>query len=243
MLAAASLGACYLPLPGPSVSELLEGGTAGDYGFPADDTNSWVNSGPTAKEQRLAVSDFSVELIRFTDARRARSMEMESPDKRIYEYDPDTLLQGVSFQVPAIIEKYLCYRPRKTKHYKAEIELTRLNTVIKTGDTLSGSWGRYSVTMDLNVLVRRADDSSVIMKRSITLSEEQKRLDVGGRGPSKEMDRMRMYDLTEVMLRKAAERIGWYILDQDSRRWNTKPTDPLQPVDIHEATASPSFED
>ena len=136
----------------------------------------------------------------------------------IYQYDPDTLLGGVSTQVPAILSKYLSYRPKMAKHYKVEVDIKNLRTTIRKGTFWSGSWGRYHSTLELRVIARRPD-STVVMQRVFTYEEEQRRNDYDGRGPSKERDRARMYDLVETMLRKSAEDIGWSIRQMDARRW------------------------
>jgi hypothetical protein len=57
------------------------------------------------------------------------------------------------------------------------------------------------------------------MQRTYTLHDEQARDSNLGRGPSKERDRARMYDLTESMLRKICEQIGWDLRQRDARVW------------------------
>ncbi len=207
-------------LAGCSTYESLGLSTGRDK-MPVDETGEWTFRDPTEKELLLARSDFSVEMVRFTDSRRPRSMELQSDDQMIYQYDPDTLMGGVSYNVPAILGKYLSYRPKMPKHYKVEIDIKRLTTVIKTGTLLTGSWGRYSVDMEIAVIARRPD-STVAMSKSFTYSQQQKREDYNGRGPTKERDRARMYDLTETMLRKAAEDIGWNLRQRDARNWQAE---------------------
>lgn len=192
--------------------------STGRESMPLDETGPWTNRTPTEKELLLARSDFSVELVRVTDARYPRSMEALSRDQVIYQYDPDTLLGGVSTQVPAILGKYLSYRPKQPKHYKVEIEIKKLRTDILTGTFWSGFWGRYHADLELRVIARHPD-STVAVQRIYTLQEEQERQDYDGRGPSKERDRARMYDLVESLIRKSAEDIGWDIRQRDARRW------------------------
>lgn len=187
--------------------------------LPEDDSGPWTYRDPTEKELLLARSDFSVELVRFTDARRPRSMELESTDERIYQYDPDTLLGGVTTNVPAMLGKYLTYRPRTPKHYKAEVELKKLTTKIKAGTFWSGKWGRYYADVEMKVIVRRPD-STVAMMKTFRYDEEQRREDYNGRGPTRERDRARMVDLTASLMRKAAEDIGWNLRQRDARLWD-----------------------
>lgn len=199
------------------------------YGFPSDETGPWTEHEATAREKTIAASDFSVELVRFTDERRARSLEAETPDQLVHQYDPDELLQGINYRVPNMLERYLAYKPRMQKNYKVEVSLTKLLTLVKTGNLWSGSWGRYSVDMELQVIARR-DDSTVVMQRTYTLHDEQPRSSNLGRGPSKERDRARMYDLTESMMRKICEQVGWDLRQRDARVWTvTRPAPAFAP--------------
>lgn len=210
--------------------------------MPLDETGVWTNRAPTHKERTLGRSDFSVEIVRFTDSRRPRSMELTSGDQLIHQYDPDRLMGGLTYQVPAILGKYLSYRPKQPKHYKVEIDLKRLETVIKTGTFWSGSWGRYSVTAEVMATVRRPD-SSVVFVRTYRYDPMQARKDYSGRGPSKERDRARMYDLTESVLREAAQDIGWDIRQRDARNWHVEPPHSvptrLNPPPVNRAAESP----
>lgn len=236
-MAAALVGGCVVEVPNP-----LDAYDSGRDRMPLDETGPWTNKPPTEKELLLSRSDFSVEIVRFTDNRRPRSMEMLSDDQLIYQYDPDQLLGGVSYQVPGILGKFLSYRPKQPKHYKVEVDLKRLETVIKTGTLRSGSWGRYSVAMDVQVTVRRPD-SSVVFIRTYRYTPTQRRDDYDGRGPSKERDRARMYDLVEASLREAAEDIGWDIRQRDARRWKAPAPQSIPPrlnqPPVNRATGTP----
>jgi hypothetical protein len=208
-----SLGGCIFEIPTPTLDL-----SKGNDRMPVDETGPWTYRDPTEKELLLARSDFSVEIIRFTDSRRPRSMELSGGDQMIYNYDPDVLLGGTTYQVPGMLGKYLSYRPKMPKHYKVEIDLKRLNTVIKAGTFWSGSWGRYHVDYVIDVIARRPD-STIALKKTFTYSVDQPREDTNGRGPTKERDRARMFDLTESMLRKGAEDIGWNLRMRDARIW------------------------
>lgn len=220
------LAGCVLEVPTPDFGNGISHRT--EYGFPVDETGAWTQHGATAREKAIAASNFSMELVKFTDARRPRSLEAETPDQIIHQYDPDQLLQGLKFRIPNIMERYLAYKPHQPKNYKLEVELVRLRTLVKTGTLWSGSWGRYSVDMELRVIARR-DDSTVVMQRTYHLAEEQPRQSHLGRGPSKERDRARMYDLTESMLRKICEQIGWDLRQRDARVWNPARPAPAGP--------------
>jgi hypothetical protein len=215
-IVATILAGCVIEVPNP-----LSSYDSGRDKMPIDETGVWTNRPPTEKELVLTRSDFSVEIVRFTDSRRPRSMELQSDDQLIYQYDPDTLMGSVSHQVPAILSKYLSYRMKQPKHYKVEIDLKRLETVIKTGTFMSGSWGRYSVNAEVVATVRRPD-SSVVFIRTYRYDPMQPRENYDGRGPSKERDRARMYDLTESVMREAAQDIGWDIRQRDARRWKVE---------------------
>ena len=181
----------------------------------------YTHTEPTVQEQILAASDFSVELVRFEDARYPRSTAFTAPDELLYEYEPDELMQGVSYRVPVLMNKYLAYRPKMPKHYKVEMELLTLQTRIIGGDWKSGRFGRYWTKMEAKMIVRRPD-SKVILQRIYRLEDEQKRETFNGRSPTKEMDRGRMYDLTEAMIRRMSEETAWDIRRFDARRWNIK---------------------
>lgn len=195
---------------------------------PIDETGTWTHSEPNALEKGLARADFSVDLIRFTDARRPRSMELDAPEQTMYQYDPDRLLQGVSTQVPALVEKYLCYRPKKPRNYKVEIDLKRLIIKEKTGTFFSGAFGRYSVELEMDVIARRYDDSSVILRRTYHLHRERPREDFNGRGPSMERDRAMLYDMTESILRFISMRIGKDI-EKDVPYWQPAAPEVIAP--------------
>ena len=232
---AASLGGCAFTQASSQLGD--------DYqGFPVDDTGAWTHHGPTSAERALAGSHFSVELVRFTDARRPRSMEVETPDRLIYQYDPDTLLQGAAYKSATLLNKYLCYRPTYPKDYKVEIDLDHLTTLIKTGTWWSGSWGRYTVAIEMHVLARRPD-SSVVLDKLYTFRQERERKDFNGRGPSKERDRAVMYDMVEVGIRKIALEIG-QDLQRDAHRWQlpdaaSAAENALHPIDNAQGSGNP----
>lgn len=232
LLGTLGLAGCVVEVPTPHV-------TPDQNLMPADETGPWTNRAPSEKERLLARSDFSVELIRFTDLRRPRSMEMETPDQIIEDYVPDTLLQGVTTQVPAIVGKYLAYRPRMEKDYAVELELNKLTTTIKTGSFWSGSWGRYAVELEMTAIARRPD-STVVLQKTYHVQREQGRESYNGYGPSKERDRARLYDLTENTLREVAAEIGWDIRQRDARMWRPKPAVPLQEATPPVVPATPS---
>ncbi len=237
MLAAMAAG-CVMEVPNP-----LQAFDDRDNRLPRDETGPWTREPVTEKERLIAKGDFSTEIVRFTDVRRPRSMELHSSDQLIYQYDPDTLLGGTSYQVPAILGKFLSFKPKQPKHYMVELELKRLETVIKTGTFWSGSWGRYSVDMELQATVRRPN-SEVVFVRTYRYDPTQPRQDYNGRGPTKERDRARMYDLVEATLRDAAQDIGWDIRQRDARHWKAPapygiPTQ-LNPIHIDRVSTTPN---
>lgn len=179
----------------------------------------YTHTEPTTQEQILAASDFSVELVRFEDARYPRSTAFTAPDELLYEYEPDELMQGISYRVPVLMNKYLAYRPKMPKHYKVEMELLTFQTRIIGGTWKNGKFGRYWTRMEAKMVVRRPD-SKVVLNRIYRLEDEQKRESFNGRNPTKEMDRGRMYDMAEAQIRRMAEETAWDIRRFDARRWN-----------------------
>ncbi len=185
----------------------------------------WGMVEPRQQEILLAKSDFSVEIVRFTDARRARSTETAPPEALFYQYEPDTILGGVSTRVPALFDKYLAYRPQHAKHYKVELDLTNVRMNIKRGTFMSGSGGRYSIELGVVATARRPD-SSVILRRAYRFADTLPRHVYVGRSPSTEMDRAQMNALAESAIRFISMNIGWDIRQTDARRWDVETPPP-----------------
>jgi hypothetical protein len=190
----------------------------------------------TQKERLIARSDFSVEIVRFVDNRNPRVEATDPYDNTIYDYDPDNLMQGVTARAPVLFNKYLAYRPRMAKHYRVEIELTRLKTRIRPGSLWDGQFGRYTVELEARVIARRSD-SSVAFNRPYSIELERRRTTFNGRSPSSAMDRNRMYDLTEDAIRQMSEAIGWQLRSTDSHIWGSPKTDALPPAQLTTPTA------
>ncbi|MFZ2587263.1 MAG: hypothetical protein WAZ18_03995 [Alphaproteobacteria bacterium] len=174
---------------------------------------------PTVQERILSASDFSVELVRFEDARYPRSTAFTAPDEVLYEYEPDELMQGITYRVPVLMNKYMAYRPVMPKHYKVEMELLTFQTRIIGGDWKSGRFGRYFTRVEARMVARRPD-SRVVLNRVYRFNIEQTRDTFNGRSPTKEMDRGRMYDLGEALIRRLAEESAWDIRRFDAMRWD-----------------------
>lgn len=210
-LAALLLGGCMESLEGWRPRNVIQ--------YPPYEGVGYTNRQPTPREQLVAKSDFSVELVRFEDARRPRTTVPMPRDDVMYEYEPDELLQGVTYKVPVLVNKHLAYKAKMPKHYLVEIEMTGLRTRIVTGTLLSGNFGRYLVELEADVLARRPD-SQVIIQRPYTLALEEKRQSFNGRHPTKEMDRARMYDLAEDAFRRLSEDVAWDLRQADARHWD-----------------------
>jgi hypothetical protein len=175
----------------------------------------------TDREKVVFRSDFSVELNQFADQRTSRSLLAQQPKGIIYQYDPDDLLQGVTYRLPVLLETYLTYRPRKMRHYHVDVAVTELQTYIKTGNIFDGRFGRYAVRLELAVVVRRPD-SRVVLARSYRQRLEATRSSYDGRNPTLETDRAAMFDLVDTAMRKTAENIGWDIRRNDYLRWDVQ---------------------
>lgn len=200
--------------------------------YPPYEGEGYTEREPTEREKVIARSDFSAELVRFSDSRRPRSTALATPEGNIYDYEPDELLQGVTFKVPVLMNKYLAWRPKVAKHYRVEMDLEQLHSRIISGNLWSGNMGRYTADIEARVMVRRPD-SQVVLNKIYTISLEQKRPTFNGRPPSKEMDRARAYDLVEDSFRQIAEDIAWDIRQNDARKWKVDTTVPpavLRPV-------------
>jgi hypothetical protein len=200
--------------------------------YPPYEGEGYTEREPTEREKLLARADFSVEMVRFADARRPRSTALATPEGNIYDYEPDELLQGVTYKVPVLVNKYLAWRPKTEKHYRVEMELEQLHARIISGNLWSGNMGRYATDVEARVMVRRPD-SQVVLNKVYTAVLEQKRPTFNGRNPSKEMDRARVYDLVEDAFRAIAEDIAWDIRQQDARKWKVDTSVPaahMRPV-------------
>lgn len=180
----------------------------------------------TDREKVLFRSDFSVALNQFEDKRTPRSLMAQQPKGIIYQYDPDDLVQGVTYRLPVLLETYLTYRPRKDKHYQVDVAVTELQTFIKTGSFLDGRFGRYAVRLELAVVVRRPD-SRVVLARHYRQRLEAPRKSYDGRNPTAETDRAAMFDLVDMAMRRTADNIGWDIRRNDYLRWDVQ-DDPSQ---------------
>ncbi|MCP5405443.1 MAG: hypothetical protein H6922_04385 [Pseudomonadaceae bacterium] len=187
--------------------------------YPAYEGVGYTNREPTEREKLIAKSDFSVELVRFEDVRRPRSTVPHPRDTVIYEYQPDELLQGIAYKAPVLLSKHMEYKTPAEKNYKVEVELEKLRTYIATGTILTGHFGQYTVELEARVLARRPD-SQVVVYRPYTLTLTEKRNSFNARNPTKEMDRARMYDLSEDAFRRLSEDVMWDLRQFDARRWD-----------------------
>lgn len=186
---------------------------------PHDETGPWADKGTSRKETLVARDDFSIELVRFTDARRPRSLERGPDEQAMDTYDPDDLLAGVSTRLPALYEKYLTYKPRNPKNYKVELELRELRTEVLNGNFWSGPFGRYTVRLEIEATARRPD-STVVLRRGYRFEDTHKRKTYNGRSPTLAMDEARLIDLVDVAVRTTARNFAYDIRQTDSRRWN-----------------------
>jgi hypothetical protein len=161
-------------------------------------------------DAKIAESDFMLEVIRFTDNRRPRQWAPDVGQDVIYEYNPDDLLSGVNYRFPVLLEKHFGITEAQRLVYLVEIELKALRTVIRTGGLRSGRWGEYDVDLEADVLVRRPD-SSILMQETYDVRLDRTRRSTTGRSPSSELDKQRMFDLTEAAIRKVAQQTAWKV--------------------------------
>lgn len=167
----------------------------------------------------VAKSDFSMEVVRFTDNRRPRSLNRAPTELSMDVYDPDSVVQGITTRLPAIYEKYLAYRPKQLKHYKVELDLLDLRTEVLNGNVWSGRFGRYSIALEIEATVRRPD-SRVVVRRVYRVADTQKRATYDGRSPSQTMDETRLMALVDAAVRKTAMDLAWDVRQFDALRWN-----------------------
>lgn len=205
-----------------------------------DNVNSpWLDQAPTGREWRVSKDDFSMDVVHFIDNRPPRLHDSWDETKYIYQYDSDRLLHGVNHYVPAMLEKYVGYKPKMPKHYKVEIELRELTADIKTGSFWSGSWGRYDTNVEMMVLARRSD-SAVVSRKLYRLHLEDARTSVSGRGPAKDTDRDILLGMVEKSLRKISEQVAWNIRN-DARKWDLAAGQP-EMIKIEKRPSAPGMQ-
>jgi hypothetical protein len=161
-------------------------------------------------DKKIAESDFMLEVIRFTDARRPRQWAPDVGQDVIYEYNPDELLSGVNYRFPVLLEKHFGITQAQRLVYLVEVELKELRTAIRTGGIRSGQWGEYDVKLEADVLVRRPD-SSILMQETYDVRLDRTRRSKIGRSPAADLDKQRMFDLTEAAIRKVAQQTAWKV--------------------------------
>ncbi|MBI1309340.1 MAG: hypothetical protein GC129_05805 [Proteobacteria bacterium] len=178
----------------------------------------WNDIAPTGKEKALIHSDFSMEIVRFSDDRPPRLTAQDQPDRYQYRYEPDELLHGVTAHMPAMFDMYMSYRPKMPKDYKVELTLKNLESDVLVGSFWSGPQGRYRAAIHVGVLVRRSD-STVALRKDYWLDLVQRRLNADRRGPTKEEDAQALYSMLDAITRSIAADIAWDIKTGDARHW------------------------
>ncbi len=159
-------------------------------------------------KEKLSKTNFTLKIIRFTDARRVREKVSNKNQNVIYQYDPDALLSGVSFRLPVLFEKHMALTAESEPIYSVEMDLKNFKTAIYTGNIKHGPFGYYNVELEVDIIVRRPD-SSLIMRDSFDVELDRSRKTYIGRDPSAELDKQRMFDLTEAAIRKIAQKVAW----------------------------------
>ncbi|MFZ2620215.1 MAG: hypothetical protein WAX89_05015 [Alphaproteobacteria bacterium] len=148
---------------------------------------------------------YVLEVVTMNDSRTARNMAPDEKQNVQYEYDPERLLSGVKYRLPVLFEKHFDLKPAPHKYY-VEMELKELRTLVRTGDLMSGHFGRYHVRMALDYTIR-AKDSRVLLKDSVDVTASRIRTSSIGRDPSAELDQQKLYDLVDACVRNLSARI------------------------------------
>lgn len=194
---------------------------------PPNEMGPWMPAPFQNKMAVLAADEFSMEVVRFTDARRPRSLERGPMEQSIDLYDPDQLLQGITTRLPALYQKYLAYKPRMEKHYLLEFDVKELRTEVLTGSWLSGPYGRYLVKLEVEAIARRPD-SQVVLKKSYTYQQTMRRVTYNGRSPSVAMDEARLTDLVDTAVRATSVKLVKDLFKNDADSW--EPATEASPV-------------
>ncbi|MDD9912710.1 MAG: hypothetical protein OXR68_02230 [Alphaproteobacteria bacterium] len=160
------------------------------------------------RTKRFSEDAFMLEVIRFKDARLPREKMPDVSQNVIYEYRPEELLSGVNYRLPVLFDKHFNVGRQQEPAYRVELDLLKIRTIIRTGNIRVGPLGRYDVETEFDVVVRRPD-SSILFKDIIAVHLDRSRKSMKGRDPAADLDRQRMYDLTEAAVQKTAQKIIW----------------------------------
>ena len=146
-------------------------------------------------------------MVRFTDNRLPRTLERKPTEQVLDSHDPESLLYGLTTRLPAMYESRLAGRAKLPRHYKLEFDLRRLETEILRGTFLTGPFGRYSVSYDVDVTARRPD-STVILRQGYRFADTMPRKTYNGRSPSLEQDQAMLVNLIEQGVQITAQRLA-----------------------------------
>lgn len=163
-----------------------------------------------SKVKTLSKRPYSFELVRVHDRRVPEAKSLHLEDKVIYEYVPDKLLRGVEGYVGSALKRYLTFGPQQDVVFKVEYELRDLRTYIGTGDVSVGSFGRYIVELEADVIVRD-EDTNVIFADTLNVEADSKREPIKGQHPAAVIDEKAMDALMRKVTRKVAIHTGWKV--------------------------------
>lgn len=149
---------------------------------------------------------FSLHLREFKDARTPRAQASDVSQDIMYEYNPEKLMSGVSYRMPLLLKKHFNTNPDVQPAYKTEIHLKKLRQYIETGNLFTGGFGEYVTRLEIYSIARRGD-GSVLWEGPVDVEISTGRNSYQGRAPSAELDRQKMFDLTERAIRTASQRV------------------------------------
>ncbi len=154
---------------------------------------------------------FALQMGSFTDARTPRARETSVSQDVLYEYDADQLLSSVKYRMPKLLEKHFNAESDVTPFYTTEIHLKDLRQFIKAGGVFTGGFGEYVAKMKLYTIVRNTDES-VLWEGETDVEVSANRTSYKGRAPGSQLDRQKMFDVTERAIRLASQRITRKVL-------------------------------
>lgn len=181
-----------------------------EYGF-ALDSDHIIHRMGDAKEDALKREEFYIDLASVVDRRRGEDRYVRPTGAgKIYEYDPNSFLQGLETYVKNAYEGKLSRISRGTKRLVVDLEIEKFKMQISKGSFFTGPYGRYEVDMTYTMIVRD-HNSDVIFTDTIEYHEDQKRDAYRGHHPSSKQDEAVMKKMVRDAVQKTAVDMGWLI--------------------------------
>ena len=181
-----------------------------EYGF-AWDSDHIVHRNAGAKQQAVAAEEFKMNLMSVVDRRPAneRVVKATSYDK-IYEYDPNKLLQGMNTYVKSTMGGRLARMSDGNYPLVLDIEVERFTAKILRGGFIAGPYGKYDLDIVLHVIVRDRE-SEILLTETVSYDDVKGRNAFRGHHPTAQMDKDAMRGMINEAFDELVQDIGWHV--------------------------------